>query len=46
MNLILDANFTVLVLLPKAKPLLRTLQKFVRFQVSVIISAVNVKYQI
>ncbi|XP_044153237.1 nucleolar protein 11 [Bufo gargarizans] len=32
MNLILDANFTVLVLLPKAKPLLRTLQKFVRSQ--------------
>ncbi|XP_056406052.1 nucleolar protein 11 [Hyla sarda] len=32
MNLMLDANFTVLVLLPKAKPLLRTLQKFVRSQ--------------
>ncbi|XP_075703056.1 nucleolar protein 11 [Rhinoderma darwinii] len=32
MNLILDAHFTVLVLLPKAKPLLRTLQKFVRAQ--------------
>ncbi|XP_069807660.1 nucleolar protein 11 [Dendropsophus ebraccatus] len=32
MNLILDANFTVLVLLPKAKPLLRTLQKFVKSQ--------------
>ncbi|XP_063816892.1 nucleolar protein 11 isoform X2 [Pseudophryne corroboree] len=32
MNLLLDANFTVLVMLPKAKPLLRTLQKFVRTQ--------------
>ncbi|XP_073435907.1 nucleolar protein 11 [Dendrobates tinctorius] len=33
MNLILDANFTVLVLLPKAKTLLRSLQKYVRCQV-------------
>ncbi|XP_069605272.1 nucleolar protein 11 [Ranitomeya imitator] len=33
MNLILDANFTVLVLLPKAKALLRSLQKYVRCQV-------------
>ncbi|KAM3923401.1 nucleolar protein 11 [Leptodactylus fuscus] len=32
MNLVLDANFTVLVLLPKAKPLIRNLQKFVRSQ--------------
>ncbi|XP_040185707.1 nucleolar protein 11 [Rana temporaria] len=32
MNLLLDANFTVLVLLPKAKPLLRKLQKCVRQQ--------------
>ncbi|XP_075034127.1 nucleolar protein 11 [Mixophyes fleayi] len=32
MNLLLDANFTVLVMLPKARSLLRTLQKFVRVQ--------------
>ncbi|KAM9296589.1 nucleolar protein 11 [Gastrophryne carolinensis] len=32
MNLILDANFTVLVMLPKAKPLIYSLQKCVRLQ--------------
>ncbi|XP_018424776.1 PREDICTED: nucleolar protein 11 [Nanorana parkeri] len=32
MNLLLDANFTVLVVLPKAKPLIRYLQKCVHYQ--------------
>ncbi|XP_068119902.1 nucleolar protein 11 [Hyperolius riggenbachi] len=32
MNLLLDANFTVLVMQPKAKPMLYSLQKFVRQQ--------------
>ncbi|XP_072270184.1 nucleolar protein 11 [Pyxicephalus adspersus] len=32
MNLLLDANFTILVLLPKARPLIRSLQKCVNQQ--------------